>query len=165
MCVIPLTFVFGETHKCHFWRSLVRTPTCFWVKKIAIVDIAYAYVHGCYLYVCLYALWRYVCVLYEGSYCTHIFKDARMDRVYPVPACFGEDDGCCTPVTPCDEGQGDCDTGHDCKTGLKCGYNNCVAPKSGQHWYNAGDDCCTPSEGVIVLGRDWCSLFALTLVP
>ena len=63
-----------------------------------------------------------------------------------LPACLGEDHGCCTPVTPCDEGQGDCDTGHECKPGLACGYNNCVAPQEGEHFYNAGDDCCMPSR-------------------
>ncbi len=54
-------------------------------------------------------------------------------------------------MTPCDIGEGDCDTGHDCKVGLTCGYNNCVAPEQGRHWFNAGDDCCEPSKAAIVV--------------
>ena len=70
---------------------------------------------------------------------------------FPPSACQGQNTGCCTPVTPCDIGEGDCDTGHDCKVGLTCGYNNCVAPEQGRHWFNAGDDCCEPSKAAIVV--------------
>lgn len=73
--------------------------------------------------------------------------------IFPFPrsACQGQNTGCCTPVTPCDIGEGDCDTGHDCKVGLTCGYNNCVAPEQGRHWFNAGDDCCEPSKVDVVV--------------
>jgi len=55
---------------------------------------------------------------------------------------------CCTPESPCDEGEGDCDGpgdggGHDghkgCKGELECGSNNC---KKFGAYYHEKDDCC-----------------------
>jgi hypothetical protein len=55
---------------------------------------------------------------------------------------------CCTPLHPCNEGEGDCDgpgdgggnDGHDgCKGNLVCGSNNC---KKFGHYYHEKDDCC-----------------------
>eukprot|EP00092_Neocalanus_flemingeri_P038422 GFUD01041829.1.p1 GENE.GFUD01041829.1~~GFUD01041829.1.p1 ORF type:complete len:633 (+),score=149.63 GFUD01041829.1:55-1953(+) len=55
---------------------------------------------------------------------------------------------CCTPETPCNEGEGDCDGpgdggGHDghegCKGDLECGSNNC---KIFGLYFHEKDDCC-----------------------
>ena len=46
---------------------------------------------------------------------------------------------CCTEDSPCGEGEGDCDINRDCKSGLKCGINNC---KKFGAYYNKYDDCC-----------------------
>ena len=50
---------------------------------------------------------------------------------------------CCTPLNPCDEGEGDCDGQHDghlgCKGDFVCGSNNCR--KFGLY-YHEKDDCC-----------------------
>ena len=51
--------------------------------------------------------------------------------------CQGEDAGCCTSLTPCGVGEGDCDIHDDCAVGLLCGTDNCP---SGWDW---DDDCCT----------------------
>ena len=54
---------------------------------------------------------------------------------------------CCTPETPCEEGEGDCDTEKNdgCKPGLKCGNNNCL--KFGSY-YHKKDDCCEIGEAI-----------------
>ena len=48
-------------------------------------------------------------------------------------------DSCCTREKPCDDGLGDCDQDHDCKTNLVCGHQNCG--KWGGLW-DWKDDCC-----------------------
>ena len=60
---------------------------------------------------------------------------------------------CCTPASPCDVGQGDCDgpddggqhDGHGgCRPGLVCGSNNCL--KFGAY-FHPKDDCCERPDG------------------
>merc|ERR1712227_660426 len=52
---------------------------------------------------------------------------------------------CCSSTNQCDVDQGDCDTDADCKTGLKCGSNNCK-PSTANN-YNSNSDCCyKPSD-------------------
>ena len=55
---------------------------------------------------------------------------------------------CCTPESPCDEGEGDCDGPNDggqhdghrgCKGDLVCGSNNC---KQFGIYFHEKDDCC-----------------------
>ena len=57
------------------------------------------------------------------------------------PRCEGEDNGCCTPETPCKVGEGDCDTNADCVSGL-CGSNNC----GGRFDFDNNDDCCADPD-------------------
>ena len=42
-------------------------------------------------------------------------------------ACLGlsSDWDCCTPNSPCNQGEGNCNEHSDCAAGLKCGENNC----------------------------------------
>ena len=58
----------------------------------------------------------------------------------------GAENSCCTPDTPCGEGEGDCDDDNECLGNLKCGQdkaqhdNNCAA-----HFDSVWDskaDCC-----------------------
>merc|ERR1712066_1040104 len=60
---------------------------------------------------------------------------------------------CCTPESPCDVGQGDCDGPADggqhdgnrgCRPGLVCGSNNCL--KFGAY-FHPKDDCCEFPDG------------------
>ena len=60
---------------------------------------------------------------------------------------------CCTPASPCDVGQGDCDGPSDggqhdghrgCRPGLVCGSNNCL--KFGAY-FHPKDDCCERPDG------------------
>ena len=44
---------------------------------------------------------------------------------------------CCSSSHKCDENQGDCDVDSDCKSGLKCGLDNCH-----QGFPSSGYDCC-----------------------
>merc|ERR1712215_602708 len=62
---------------------------------------------------------------------------------------FGGGRGCCTPVNPCNEGEGDCEApedggGHnnhkDCKGDLVSRRNNCN--KKFASYYHIRDDCC-----------------------
>jgi len=48
--------------------------------------------------------------------------------------CTGQDDGCCTKETPCNLGEGDCDTDQQCAGSLVCGTDNCP--------WGDEDDCC-----------------------
>ena len=48
--------------------------------------------------------------------------------------CDGQDNGCCTAKTPCNVGEGDCDSDSHCAGSLKCGTNNCA--------WGGTDDCC-----------------------
>ena len=43
---------------------------------------------------------------------------------------------CCSPETPCDEYQGDCDSHEDCKGNLICGHDNC------NDLFEPFTDCC-----------------------
>ena len=51
--------------------------------------------------------------------------------------------GCCTPQSPCSEGEGGCDTDDQCASDLKCGKDNCK-----QYWPGFQEpsdhqaDCC-----------------------
>ena len=50
---------------------------------------------------------------------------------------------CCTPDSPCFEGEGDCDSDDDCDGDLTCGENNCphgFPARLGIH----APDCCEP---------------------
>ena len=53
------------------------------------------------------------------------------------------DPDCCSSLSPCDDGRGDCDTDSECKDDLKCGINNChrdfSVNTSNWNWH---DDCC-----------------------
>ena len=62
-----------------------------------------------------------------------------------------EGSNCCTSENPCDENQGDCDFDNHCKSGLRCGVNNCPNNST----FAPTDDCCTsePCNG----GADCCS--------
>jgi len=83
-----------------------------------------------------------------------VFKRSNVAPLLDPPAgqrCSGRNyqgRRCCTPETPCDEGEGDCDgpgdggghDGHDgCKGDLQCGSNNCR--KFGLYFHEK-DDCC-----------------------
>merc|ERR1712223_1457865 len=46
---------------------------------------------------------------------------------------------CCTPQSPCPEGEGDCEVDNDCSGDLVCGNNNC---KQFGSFYHEKDDCC-----------------------
>lgn len=65
--------------------------------------------------------------------------------------CWRED-ACCSPSSPCGEGEGDCDGAGDCLQGLVCGRDNCRGAA-----YDASDDCCehpgVPGAGGGVEGR------------
>lgn len=58
--------------------------------------------------------------------------------------CTGENNGCCTVETPCDLGEGDCDSDNQCHQGLKCGSDNCS-------WGGWGDDCCELDPNLVNL--------------
>ena len=50
---------------------------------------------------------------------------------------------CCSSSNKCDENQGDCDKDSDCKSGLKCGTDNCPTGFPDKSY-----DCCyNPSPG------------------
>ena len=50
---------------------------------------------------------------------------------------------CCSSSNKCDENQGDCDNDSDCKSGLKCGTDNCPAGFPDKSY-----DCCyKPKQG------------------
>ena len=44
-------------------------------------------------------------------------------------------EGCCTPDTPCEIGEGICKTDNDCKDALKCGEENCPFSEKGSCCY------------------------------
>ena len=51
---------------------------------------------------------------------------------------------CCSHSIPCGEGEGDCDSDEECKSGLVCGHNNCDRGKLKQdHNSTFVIDCCT----------------------
>merc|ERR1711936_395533 len=53
---------------------------------------------------------------------------------------------CCTPESPCPEGEGDCEIDNDCAGNLVCGNNNC---KQFGSFFHEKDDCCVkPSVSV-----------------
>jgi len=60
--------------------------------------------------------------------------------------CAGQED-CCTPDTPCDIGEGDCDGDACCKPGLVCGNDNCDhgGPWDDHLGWDQTDDCCERS--------------------
>lgn len=64
-----------------------------------------------------------------GTSCVDVYADMTMKF-----RCTGEDDGCCTAETPCNKGEGDCDSDNECAGDLKCGDSNC-------RWGDK-DDCC-----------------------
>jgi len=51
---------------------------------------------------------------------------------------------CCTPGSPCFEGEGDCDTDDDCSGDLVCGNNNCPQGFPARFGKSA-PDCCEPT--------------------
>ena len=51
--------------------------------------------------------------------------------------CNGQDDDCCTPDSPCEYLDGDCDANVDCDQGFLCGTDNCQGPG-----FDDTDDCC-----------------------
>jgi len=55
--------------------------------------------------------------------------------------CNGKDNFCCTALSKCGYGDGDCDFDWDCAAGLVCGNNNCA--------WGGGDDCCTRSQDIV----------------
>ena len=55
---------------------------------------------------------------------------------------FLELEDCCNNLSPCDIGEGDCDTDDDCLGSLVCGKQNCG---SGFFWNST--DCCTTLVG------------------
>ena len=68
--------------------------------------------------------------------------------------CKGKDNFCCvTWISPCGEGDGDCDIDSDCDqtegNKLVCGNNNCRY-KSGDQW-DSTDDCCYNPSNFIIL--------------
>ena len=52
------------------------------------------------------------------------------------------DKNCCSSSNKCDENQGDCDNDSDCKSGLKCGTDNCPAGFPDKTY-----DCCYNPNG------------------
>ena len=50
---------------------------------------------------------------------------------------------CCSPKTPCRDGEGTCDVDADCKDGLTCGESNC---KNYGDFYHENDNCCTKNN-------------------
>merc|ERR1711988_103418 len=46
---------------------------------------------------------------------------------------------CCSQETPCELGEGDCETDQDCSADLVCGNNNC---KQFAAYFHEKDDCC-----------------------
>merc|ERR1712038_1610548 len=50
---------------------------------------------------------------------------------------------CCSQETPCDLGEGDCESDNDCQGDLVCGNNNC---KQFAAYYHKKDDCCVKPE-------------------
>ena len=50
---------------------------------------------------------------------------------------------CCTPESPCHEGEGDCDNDDDCSGDLVCGQNNCPQGFPARFSRHA-PDCCEP---------------------
>lgn len=64
----------------------------------------------------------------------------------PSSTCNGvpfTDWNCCTSLSPCNLGGGDCDTDVQCASGLKCGTNNCNRDYSsaGSNWSQSADCC------------------------
>merc|ERR1711970_1695775 len=57
----------------------------------------------------------------------------------PEGACKGGD-SCCSVGSPCQAGEGDCDSDDQCVGDLQCGENNC--DRKGYSSFDAGDDCC-----------------------
>ena len=77
-------------------------------------------------------------------------------QFFDKTGCNG-DDNCCTSSIPCNEGEGDCDSDADCKSGLVCGHNNCSPKDSRESWNPIADelglvnDCCViPKDGTLV---------------
>ncbi len=64
--------------------------------------------------------------------------------------------GCCTRVTPCGPGEGDCDSDSDCAAGLACGSDNCVV---GADAFDPTDDCCEP------IGDEMMVMVMMMIVP
>merc|ERR1719376_1177632 len=56
-----------------------------------------------------------------------------------VSACLGGD-SCCSPTSPCGEGQGDCDTNNDCLGELVCVNDGC--DRTTFPSFDSTDDCC-----------------------
>ena len=63
---------------------------------------------------------------------------ARIIVVITIGRCNGQDEGCCTEDTPCEEGEGDCDNNDQCIGDLLCGDNTCP--------WGDRDDCCVAPE-------------------
>jgi len=57
---------------------------------------------------------------------------------------------CCSSVTKCKQGQGDCDYDNDCESGLRCGFNNCRLFNRAAH---TAADCCVLPGSDPVFGR------------
>merc|ERR1711970_429027 len=57
----------------------------------------------------------------------------------PEGACKGGD-SCCSVGSPCQAGEGDCDSDDQCDGDLQCGENNC--DRKGYSSFDATDDCC-----------------------
>ena len=55
--------------------------------------------------------------------------------------CNGVDSNCCTKETPCNEGDGDCDTDDDCLGSLYCKKDGCVGDG-----FDKTDDCCAAND-------------------
>ena len=60
--------------------------------------------------------------------------------------CLGTDDYCCTESDPCKEGEGDCDSDHDCEGSLVCGSDNCKSQWHGSMDFDSSDDCCKAQD-------------------
>ena len=59
---------------------------------------------------------------------------------------FSELENCCNATSPCNIGQGDCDTDDDCIGNLVCGKQNC-----GPGFFWDSTDCCTTLVGLYFL--------------
>lgn len=58
--------------------------------------------------------------------------------------CGGTTDDCCTPTTPCDLGDGDCDEDNECLGSLVCGLDNCDTARMILHQSTINDCCENP---------------------